>query len=310
MSMQITEAFVQQFRNNLFHLSQQKGSRLRGCVRAETLKGKQGFFERIGPVDVEQKVSRHDDTPQLDTPHSRRRVTMADYRWADLIDDEDKLRTLIDPANDYVQAAMWSLGRKMDDVIIAAISGTAYSGETGSTSVDLANANKMIAATESAPATPTNLNVDTLRKIKKYFDANDVDESIPRFIALSSSQLYALLGQTQVTSADYNAVKALVNGQINSFMGFNFIRTERLGTGSFIYDANGAIADSGTTLSGARKVLAWAKDGVVLAVGNDMESRISERDDKNYATQVYAKMSIGATRLEEAKVCVIGCKES
>lgn len=311
MSMQVTTAFVQQYRNNVFHLSQQMHSRLRPAVRVEAIRGKYEFFERLGSVAAQLRVNRHGDTPQMDTPHSRRRVAMADYEIADYIDDQDKLRMLIDPTSPYAQSQAMAFGRSMDDVLIAAALGNAYSDETGSTLVPLANANKLLAATEAAPATPTNLNVDTLRRIKRYFDANDVDEMIPRYICCSSSQIYALLGSTQVTSADYNSVKALVNGQLDSFMGFKFIRSERLPTADYTYNAStGAIASSGSTLSGGRSVIAWAQDGLLLAVGEDFNSRISERADKSYLTQVYSRMSIGATRLEENKVCEVACKES
>lgn len=311
MSMQITEAFVQQYRNNVFHLSQQKGSRLRGAVRSESQKGKNQFFERLGQAVAVKKTSRHSDTPQIDSEHSRRRVSLEDYIWADLIDDEDKIRMLIDPASPYSQAAMWAMGRAMDDVLIAAAGGTAYAGETGSTSVVLPNSQKLLAATEAAPGTPTNLNVDTLRKAKQLFDAADIDESIPRFMAITSSQLYSLLGQTEVTSADYNVVKALANGQVDSFMGFKFIRLERVLNGTNIqYDAGtGEIGAGAGNLATGRLCFAWAQDGLVLSVGNDMEAKIDPRPDKNYAMQVFARMSIGATRLEEEKVVQIVCKE-
>lgn len=311
MSMQITEAFVQQYRNNLFHLSQQKGSRLRGAVRSEMQKGKSQFFERLGQAVAVKKTSRHSDTPQIDSEHSRRRVTLEDYIWADLIDDEDKIRMLIDPASPYSQAGMWAMGRAMDDAIIAAAGGLAYAGENGSTSVALPNSQKLLAATEAAPGTPTNLNVDTLRKAKQLFDEADVDESIPRFMAITSSQLYALLGQTEITSADYNVVKALAAGQVDSFMGFKFIRLERVLNGSNIqYDAaTGEIGSGAGNLATGRLCFAWAQDGLVLSVGKDMEAKIDPRPDKNYATQVFARMSIGATRLEEEKVVQIICKE-
>jgi len=311
MSMQITEAFVQQYRNNLFHLSQQKGSRLRGAVRSEMQKGKNQFFDRLGQAVAVKKISRHSDTPQIDSAHSRRRVSLEDYIWADLIDDEDKIRTLIDPASPYSQSAMWALGRAMDDVIIAAAGGTAYAGEAGSTSVVLPNSQKLLAATEAAPGTPTNLNVDTLRRAKQLFDEADVDESIPRYMAITSSQLYSLLGQTEITSADYNVVKALVNGQVDSFMGFKFIRLERVLNGSNIqYDTStGAIGSGVGSLATGRLCFAWAQDGLVLSVGKDMEAKIDPRPDKNYAMQVFARMSIGATRLEEEKVVQVICKE-
>lgn len=308
MSTEITTAFVQQYSANVFHLSQQKGSRLRPLVRQETQKGKNAFFDRIGSATAVLRTTRHGDTPQMDTPHSRRRVSLGDYEWADLIDDQDKIRTLIDPQSEYAMAAMWALGRAMDDVIIAAAVGTAYGGETGSSSVVLPDSQKYAANNGSAFS---NLNVLTLRAVKKLFDASDVDESIPRYMAIGSSQLQSLLAQTEVTSSDYASVKALVMGQVDTFMGFKFIRTERL-TGSVTYTASattGAVG-SGTSDTGCRKCFAWAQDGLLLSVGEDMVGRIDVRPDKGYSTQVYARMSIGSTRMEEVKVVEVGCKES
>jgi hypothetical protein len=135
MSSQITTAFVQQYKNNIFHLAQQKGSRLRPLVRNEMQVGKSAFYERLGSATAVKRLSRHSDTPQIDSAHSRRMVTLEDYDWADLIDQEDKIRLLIDPTSAYSQAAMWALGRAIDDSIIAALGGSAYSGETGTTAV-------------------------------------------------------------------------------------------------------------------------------------------------------------------------------
>lgn len=312
MSFQITEAFVQQYKSNIFHLSQQKGSRLRAAVRSEMQNGKRQFFERLGQTAAIVKSSRHMDTPQIDSAHSRRAVSLEDYIWADLIDDEDKIRLLIDPASPYSQAAMWAMGRSMDDVLIAAMRGNAYSGETGTTSVALPATQKVLAAVDSSPGTPTNLNMDTLRNVAYKFDAADVDPSIQRYFAITASQLRALLNETEVTSSDYASVKALVQGQIDSFMGFKFIRTERLPLVAATYDATtGAVDSGGGSLSAsyARRCLAWAQDGVVLAVGRDMEAKIEKRADKNYATQVFSRMSIGATRIEESKVVEVVCNE-
>lgn len=312
MSFQITEAFVQQYSANVFHLSQQKGSRLRGLVRSEMQVGKSAFYDRIGSVSAVKKVGRHTNTPQLDTPHSRRRVTLNDYEWADLIDKEDKIRMLNDPQSDYAMAAMWALGRSMDDEIISALGGNAYAGEDGSTTVAFPMAQRY--AANNAVAF-TNLNVLTLRGVKKLFDAADVDESISRNFAITSSQLHSLLGQTEVTSEDYASVKALVNGQVDTFMGFKFVRTERLpvvlaAEGLDGDPATGSVAAGVSDLTGFRKCYAWAQDGALLAVGQDMMGKIDPRPDKSYATQVYACMGIGATRMEEEKVVEVICKES
>ena len=137
MSVQITTAFVEQYKSNVFHLAQQKGSKLRDAVRSETVTGKSHFFERIGDTAALKRTSRHSDTPRVDTPHSRRKVTMDDYDWADLVDQEDKVRMLISPQSEYAQAGAWAMGRAMDDAIIAAATGTAYGGVSGGTSVSL-----------------------------------------------------------------------------------------------------------------------------------------------------------------------------
>ena len=97
MSNQITTAFVEQYSNNVQMLSQQKGSLLRGSVDVETVVGNNAFFEQVGSATAQKRVSRHSDTPQLDTPHAKRRVSLVDYEYADLIDQQDKVRTLIDP---------------------------------------------------------------------------------------------------------------------------------------------------------------------------------------------------------------------
>ena len=287
MSSQITTAFVQQYSNNVQMLSQQKGSLLRNAVDAETIVGKNAFFEQVGQATAQKRVSRHSDTPQIDTPHSRRRVSMVDYEYADLIDKQDQVRTLIDPTSSYAQAAAFALGRAMDDEIITAVSGTAFSGETGSTSVVLPSAQKI---TESGT---DGMTIAKLREAKEKFDSASVDPSIPRYIVVGPKQISDLLGTTQVTSSDFNTIKALANGEINSFLGFNFITSNRL-----------SIASS------KRLCLAFAMDGIKLALGQDIMTRIDERSDKGYATQVYVCMTMGATRMEEEKVVTIEAREA
>ena len=287
MSSQITTAFVQQYSNNVQMLSQQKGSLLRNSVDAETIVGKHAFFEQVGSAVAQKRVSRHSDTPQIDTPHARRRVSMVDYEYADLIDKQDQVRTLIDPTSSYAQAAAFALGRAMDDEIISAVSGTAFSGETGSTSVVLPSAQKI---TESGT---DGMTIAKLREAKEKFDSASVDPSIPRYIVVGPKQISDLLGTTQVTSSDFNTIKALANGEINSFLGFNFITSNRL-----------SIASS------KRLCLAFAMDGIKLALGQDIMTRIDERSDKGYATQVYVCMTMGATRMEEEKVVTIQAHEA
>jgi len=283
MSTQITTAFVEQYKSNVFHLAQQKGSRLRGAVKSETVTGTSHYFERIGATAAQVRTTRHSNTPQIDTPHSRRKVTLADYDWADLIDQEDKVRMLISPQSEYAKAGAYAMGRAMDDAIIAAASGNAFGGVAGATSIALPAAQKIAVGT-------TSLTVAKLISAKEILDASDVDPDEEKYLVCSAKEITSLLGDDKVTSADFNSVKALVAGQVDTFMGFKFIRTER-------------IAASG----GDNLALAFTQSAIGLALGRDIQTRISERDDKNYATQVFLSMTIGATRVEDEKVVEIAC---
>jgi len=283
MSTQITTAFVEQYKSNVFHLAQQKGSRLRGAVKSETVTGTSHYFERIGATAAQVRTTRHSNTPQIDTPHSRRKVTLADYDWADLIDQEDKVRMLISPQSEYAKAGAYAMGRAMDDAIIAAASGNAFGGVAGATSIALPAGQKIAVGT-------TSLTVAKLISAKEILDASDVDPDEEKYLVCSAKEITSLLGDDKVTSADFNSVKALVAGQVDTFMGFKFIRTER-------------IAASG----GDNLALAFTQSSIGLALGKDISTRISERDDKNYATQVFLSMTIGATRVEDEKVVEIAC---
>ena len=290
MSNQITTAFVQQYGSNVQMLSQQMGSRLREAVDVESITGKNAYFDQVGSVTAQVRTSRHSSTPQIDTPHSRRRVSLADYEWADLIDDADKVRMLIDPTSSYAKAAAAAMGRAMDDVIITALGGTAYTGETGGTSVALPSTQKFATSNQS-----DGLTVAKLLDAKKKMDLADVDPSIPRYIVCGATQISDLLNTTEVKSSDFNTVKALAQGQIDSYLGFKFIMSNRLS-----FDASN---------TDDRLVFAFTKDAIKLAIGKDITARISERDDKSYSTQVYYCMAIGATRMEEEKVVQIPCNE-
>ena len=295
MSINITTAFVNQYRANVEHLLQQKGSRLRPFVRMETQNAEFEYYDRIGSVDAVEVTSRHSDTPLISTPHDRRQVSLRDFDWADMIDRTDRIRLLIDPSSPYAQNAAWALGRKMDDVIIENAFGTAYSGKTGSTSVTHPSGDVIaVNYVESGSATNSGLTIGKLREAKRLLDSQENDPSDPRYCAVTAKQVNDLLQTTEVTSADYNSVKALVQGEINSFMGFLFVRTERVATDSNSY----------------RRVIAWARSGMLLAMGKDITADIGPRRDKRNSTQVYCSASFGATRMEEGKVLEIKCSEA
>jgi hypothetical protein len=287
MSFQVSTAFVQQYTTNVQLLLQQRGSKLRDACTIGSYTGKAAkAVEQIGSVTAQARTTRHGDTPLISTPHDARWVFPTDYEWADMIDDQDKLRMLIDPTSPYAVNGAHALGRAMDDIIIAAALGNANTGENGSTITPFATATQQIAVGG------TGLTVAKLRQARRILAANEVDlASEMLYIAVTAQQIDNLLGTTEVTSSDYNAVKTLVQGDVDTFMGFKFIQIERLGLDG----------------SSDRRCFAWAKSGLHVGMWNDITTKITERADKSYATQVYVKGTFGATRVEEKKIVEIIC---
>ena len=308
MSTQITTSFVNQYSSNIQALVQQKGSKLRDLVGFESVRGKNMFIDQIGQVAAVKKTTRHADTPRSDMPHKRRCLQLETYHWADLIDNDDKIKMLIDPTSDYANAAAWAMGRAIDEAIVSAALGNAYTGETGATAVSLP-ATQIVDANCS-----TKFTFDKLREVKRMFDKCDAP-SEGRVIVLSAQQLDDLLSETKVTSADYASAKALVRGELDTFMGFKFVQLNaKKSDGSLILPdvvsttASSSGGDDEETTIG-RSCFAFQYDGLKLGIGQDIIGKITERDDKCFATQVYYEMSIGAVRMQEELVVQINCKE-
>jgi hypothetical protein len=285
MSIEIPVSFVQQYSDNVVYLSQQRGSRLRGTVRSESQKSEAAFFERIGPTSAVKRTVRHAPTVRVDTPHSRRRVTMNDYDWSDLVDTVDQIRLLINPESHYAINGGYAFGRMMDSEIITAGRGNAYAGKDGSTVIPLPTDQKIGGGA-------TSLTIVKILEAKEKLDASEVDPEVMRYIVLGSKQVTSLLNTTEIKDADYNTVKALAAGQIDTFCGFKFIRSELL-----------------PKVSTSRFCLAYAQTGIGLKIGQEVKTRVGERADLSYSTQVFITMTIGATRIEEAQVVEIECIE-
>lgn len=295
----IDVALVQAYHANIEVQFQQKGSRLRPYVRNEMQQALYDFYDRIGPTTAVEVTTRHGDTPLIPTQYDRRRVGLRDFDWADLIDQKDKIRMLADPTSSYVQNCVYALGRAMDDVIIQAAFGSAAAGQNGATSVAWPSA-QIIANNyvETGASVSTNLTIAKLRRAKYLFAKAEVttegNEGSSLCIVVDPSQIQAMLRYTEVNSSDYNTVKALVQGEIDTFMGFKFIQSNRLQTNA----------------SGYRQCIAFEKEGLLLATGMEIKVDVGPRRDKRNSTQVYACGSFGSTRMWESKVIEIDCDEA
>lgn len=317
MSFNVSTAFVQQYATNVQMLLQQQGSRLRDAVVSMKFQGKAASMaEQFGSVSPVRNQSRHSDTPLISTPQDKRWIYPNDYDWADLIDNQDKLRMLIDPTSSYAMAGAWAMGRAIDDEIIAGFFGSNNTGENGTSATGTLyafNSNSQSVAATVGASSATGLNIAKLRAAKRVLMAAEVDvDNDPLFCVISAKQHDDLLNEAQAISLDYNTKPVLVDGKITAFMGFNFIHSERIpGGGSFNASINTGISTGstdGTYTTGSRFMLpVFAKSGMALGVWNDITTSIDRRADKRNSYQVYVTGTFGGARMEEKKCVIINC---
>lgn len=318
MSVNVNTAFVQQYSTNIMMLLQQQGSRLRNTVQNYSFVGKAASMaEQFGQVSPVRNQSRHSDTPLISTPQDKRWIYPNDYDWADLIDNQDRLRMLIDPAGPYTQAGVMAMGRAMDDEIISGLFNANNTGENGTVSTSTLyayNSNSQSIAATTGASSATGLNIAKLRAAKRKLLEAEVDvDNDQLFCAITARQHDDLLNEAQAISLDYNTRPVLVDGKITQFMGFNFVHSERIpGGANFNAAINPAItsADSdGSYVSGSRYMVpVWAKSGVALGIWNDVQASVDRRADKRNSWQVYVTGTFGGARLEEKRCVIINCK--
>lgn len=290
MSITIDQSIVEQFSGNVHMLAEQRMSRTRATVITEPVTGESFAIERIGGIDAPNQITnRHGDTPLNNTPHSRRWGFIADYDVADLIDKQDRVKLLIDPDSKYTLRHAGTMGRGVDDAVISALGGNAAQGKSGTTTVALPSGQKIAHGS-------TGMTIAKLIQAKELLDAAEVDEFIPRFFLAGSRQIRDLLEDDKITSSDFNTVKALVAGTISEFMGFTFVRSERLVVG--------------TIAASIRECYAYAQQAVTLGIAQEPTSVASTRPDKRNAAQIYTYGSWGAVRVEDEMVVQVACSEA
>lgn len=285
---QITVAAVQQYKANVELLLQQEGSRLRNMVTTGSHVGKAAsVVEQFGATTAVKKTNRHADTPLLDVPQDKRWVFPLDYEWASLIDNQDKLRMIIDPNSPYARAGAAAMNRAMDDEILIAIFGTNFTGENGTTSEGFGTVGSgTYDVSTDVGGTGTNMNVAKLQSaIQKLMLANkgELMEAVNGVI--TSTEHDSLLKEVQVHNKDFGGTAVLVDGKVSRFMGINFTISERLA----VVNSTGHLCPM------------FLKSGVYLGLWNDLMTRVSERPDKSHATQIYLCDTFGATRTQLGK---------
>jgi hypothetical protein len=301
---QIPEHYTTQFDQNWRHLVQQKNSRLREYVTLDSISGKEKSYNQLSEAAMQLITSRSGETRVSDQATAKRWIRPKAYDTAKLFDefDEQLLGEVVLPTSPVVQSHAAAYARTADQVIIEALGGSAYTGETGVTPTTLPSSGGPSNLGQKVPVNyvevgntaNSGLTIGKLRAAKYILDASEVDEEEERIIVVSAKQLQDLLRTTEITSADYNSVKALVDGSVNTFMGFKFRKTQLLPL---------------TVSTDVRLCYVYVKSGIVLAE-RGLKTHMDIRTDLSHSLQIRSVASLGATRLEEKKVVEIACDES
>ena len=287
--------FTTQFDSNWKHLVQQKNSRLKEYVTIDSIEGKEKSYNQIDATSMTQITDRSKDTRISDQSMAKRWIRPTQYDCAKLVDewDEQLLGEVVLPTSPIIQSHAQAYARTCDSIIIGALGGTAYTGTTGTTATALPAAQKVaVNFVESGTAANSGLTIAKLRAAKFLFDSNEIDEEEERIMVVSAKQLQDLLRTIEVTSQDYNSVRALVDGALNTFMGFKFRRSQLLGK-----------------VSTVRSCYAYVKSGVILAE-RGLKTHMDVRTDLSHSLQIRSVASLAAVRMEEKKVVEIACDEA
>jgi len=284
--MAVDDALKNQYSANIMLLTQQLMAKIEPTVyQKPDCSGEVSFQDQLASEDAQEKLSRNEVVVNTDPNYARRKIVPRYFYKAPLVDKMDKVMLVKDPSNEIVQNNAGALVRAKEEVICNAFFGTAYGGKTGTTSYTLSGSQVIANG-------GTGLTMAKIRQAKKVLDQNEVAAD-NRYGAITAEEVEDLLALTEVTSADYAQVKALVSGQPGTICGFNLVQTERLPVAASI-----------------RQCAFYHKTGMVLGKWIDLLTSIDILPGKHFSAQIYAGQSYGATRLEEEKVVEIDCDES
>jgi hypothetical protein len=301
MSVTIDYAFVVAVDRNVLNLAQVTESAFRGAVRTKPVTGKAWDANRLGLIEMVQNTSRHQDTPIANPEHTKRRGQILDYSIGVLVDEEDELKTLISPQSEYARELAYALNRRFDRTVIDAFYANAISvAPSGSTETETATANLSsftgfdgtAAVNHVIANASTGLTVAKVRQVKRLLDLQQCPQSGRHFVT-SSYGLEDLLADPQVTSSDFNTLRTLEAGTLNSrWMGFQWHFSDLLPLETTNIQYN----------------FAWHESVIEVGEGSIRELSVDKRTDKNNAMQVLAKASQGGIRKMEN--WVVDCRIS
>ena len=277
MAINVSNAFVTLFDAEVKQAYQGE-SVLRNTVRLRTgVEGSTHKFPKIGSGVAQVRVPQTDVTP-MNVNYSQATVTLSDYIAAEYSDIFNQAKINFDERSELVQVVSKSIGRRADQLIIDAL-GAAGTSLTVATSVGGAG---------------TNLNIEKLIEAKKLMDANNVPME-GRHMLIHANNLSGLLGETQVTSSDFATVKALVSGEVDTFLGFKF-------------HTIGDRTEGGLPKPSTRTCYAWHQQSMGMAEGMGIRTEINYIPEKT-SHLVASMFSAGAVGIDAEGIVEISCTE-
>ena len=280
MAISLSNAFVTLFDAEVKQAYQAKAM-LVGAVRQRRgVEGSTVKFPKVGRGVATPRVGQTDVTP-LNVGFSTVTLTLSDWNAAEYSDIFSQAKVNFDERQELVQVVANAMGRRQDQLILDALAAS-------STSLTVGN---------DIGASDSNLNVAKLREAKRLLDKNNVPMD-GRQIIVHANGLASLLSETAVTSSDFNTVKALVQGEINTFLGFKF---HVLGDRS-----EGGLAIDG---SSDRTCFAFHKDAIGYGEGIGMRTEINYIPEKT-SWLVNEVFSAGAIAIDDEGIVKITCRES
>jgi hypothetical protein len=287
MNTTITAAFVQQFHDGFVAAAEQKESRFESrVVNRGTITGSSFTANDMGTIEMNAVTNRYGDTEWSIPDVGTRQALMSDYDLAVPVDQFDLPKLIANPQGDYLQRCLAAVQRKKDAVIYAAMVGSALrkTDESGSF------AGVAVPAGQAILNGGTGMTKAKIIQCKKLFRSNEADEHNGEelYFAYDAGMLEDILTDTQLTSADFMAVKMLQEGNITGkWMGFNWVPYQNF---------------SGTT---HKLSVAWCKSSVHVGMAMSGQVDIGPRRDKRNLIQIYVPMSIGSVRVNESKVVTV-----
>jgi hypothetical protein len=251
-----------------------------GATRARRgVEGSIVKFPKVGKGTATLRVPQTDVTP-INASFSQVTLTLQDWNAAEYSDIFSQAKVNFDERQELVQVVAAAVGRRQDQMIIDAL---VNSGTTATVANSIGGSN-------------TNLNLAKLRDAKRLLDKNNVPPE-GRHIVIHANSLSNLLSETSVTSSDFNTVKALVQGELNTFLGFTF-------------HVLGDRSEGGLPIDGSsdRKVFAFHQQAIGYGEGIAMRTEINYIPEKT-SWLVNEVFSANAVAIDAEGIVQITCRE-